>query len=142
MITTKRLKELLDYDPDTGDLVWKAARGGKNAGDLAGGITRDRGIVVTIDDVPCSATMIVWLMVKGRRPANRIRHLNGDKTDLSWDNLAVFKKKRKPARDRIDIGVEIHPRGIRLISFKERENVDLGTYKDLEQAIDVLRILI
>lgn len=142
MITTGRLKELLEYYPTSGDLVWKAARGGKNAGDLAGGVTKNNGIVITIDDTPCKAANVVWQMVKGRRPASRIRHLNGDKTDLRWDNLTLFKKQRKPARDRIDIGIERHPRGFRLISYKNSDTVDLGTYKDLEQTIKVLKVLI
>jgi len=56
MITQTRLKELLDYNPDTGIFVWKVARQGIRIGAVAGHLHKKPGGCAVV------ATLIaVWI---------------------------------------------------------------------------------
>jgi hypothetical protein len=83
-----RLRELLDYDPKTGALTWKArdpapfpSWNKRFAGKEAGFARPTGGIMVTIDGVVFLAHRLIWAMVHGTWPAC-IRHRNED----LWDN--------------------------------------------------------
>jgi hypothetical protein len=102
MITAMRLRELLDYDPDTGDLIWKEARGPIKAGSIAGHVTSHP------KNPPCRAVTIakkgyyvhrlVWLWHTGSWPIGSIKHINGQCLDNRIENLKDTKAVAKPPR--------------------------------------------
>jgi len=89
MLTQGRVKQLLDYDENTGRLTWREHRGSKKAGSTAGfaqGFNRSVYWRVRIDGVSYSAARIIWLMVCGCWP-DQIDHINRDSLDNRFENL-------------------------------------------------------
>jgi hypothetical protein len=86
MLTQERVRELFDYNPDTGDLVWKVNRRGRFAriGAVAG--YKGRYVTISIDCDRYPAHQIVYLWHHGYVP-DEIDHENRVKTDNRIGNL-------------------------------------------------------
>lgn len=94
MITQERLKELLEYHPDSGDFVRKIGRKGVAAGSIAGTTNSYFGyIAIYIDGKSYKAHRLAFLYMEGRIPTEEVDHINGDRTDNSWDNLKEVSRK-------------------------------------------------
>ena len=87
MLTQERLKELLDYDPETGVFVRKASRGTAKAGSVAGCMYNTGYIMIRIDSKDYTAHRLAWLYVYGCWPTNQIDHINRVKDDNRLCNL-------------------------------------------------------
>lgn len=87
-LTTERLRELLDYCPETGLFRWKAdRRGGCKAGDVAG-IKHAKGYrFIKIDQNRYSAHRLAWFYVTGRWPSECVDHINRERDDNRFSNL-------------------------------------------------------
>lgn len=87
-LTAARLREILDYDQDTGVFRWKSRRSKRvKAGDIAGTAHNCGYIAITIDRSPCLAHRLAWLYVTGDWPLMQIDHFNGEKKDNRFSNL-------------------------------------------------------
>ena len=87
-LTAERLRELLNYDPDTGEFRRCTSRGGAAAGTLAGcpggpGSYR----IIRVDRVIFLAHRLAWLHSYGVWPTKDIDHIDGDKTNNRIANL-------------------------------------------------------
>lgn len=85
-LTQKRVKELLDYDPETGLLTWKVDRGRQDAGSIAG-CSYNAYKVVGIDGKVYKQHRIIWLLIYGYFPEHDIDHISKDKHDNRLCNL-------------------------------------------------------
>ena len=96
---SQTLKELFDYWPETGELVWRShpfgdhgpthsANSLKNRiiGSLAGWNTREGYRVLMINNTSYMAHRIIWKMVYDEEP-KIIDHINGDRQDNRIANL-------------------------------------------------------
>lgn len=97
MLTQAELKEILNYDPETGDFTWKVKRTNKiNIGDKAGFIPQDKRIKIGINNRVYRADRLVYLYKEGIIPHRTIIHINGDMSDNRLSNLKL--KQQKPAK--------------------------------------------
>lgn len=88
MITYKELSSILDYNPDTGKLLWKYTRSNRAAvGTEAGTLTPDGYISISIDHNIYRAHRLAWLLCFQEWPSQYIDHINGIKNDNRLDNL-------------------------------------------------------
>lgn len=87
-LTQKRVKELLDYDPETGLLTWKVNKGrGAKVGGKAGSNCINGYLYVGIDSKRLLIHRVVWLWYYGYFPENEIDHINRVRTDNRICNL-------------------------------------------------------
>lgn len=104
-LTRKRLKELLDYNPETGVFTWKeresGSKGFRQAGKTAGRVWRGRYTsyrTIKVDQVDYLAHRLVCLYVKGYWP-EETDHRNGVGIDNHLKNLS-FGTKAQNLRNR------------------------------------------
>lgn len=89
-ITIERLKDLLHYDPDTGEFTWvKRTSNRINLGDVAGQIDDHGHREIRIDSCKYRAHRLAWLWEYGRLPKSdlQIDHINGVRDDNRIINL-------------------------------------------------------
>lgn len=82
-----RLKNVLNYDPETGVFTWKRPAHQKTSGKLAGHKTKREYIYIGIDGEVYRAHRIAWLYYYGKPPINSIDHINGIRSDNRICNL-------------------------------------------------------
>lgn len=86
-LSQARLKELLDYDINTGYFIWKVGGHGRIVGNAAGFIHEAGYIVISIDGKQFYAHKLAWLWVHGVFPRYRLAHVNGKRWVNSITNL-------------------------------------------------------
>lgn len=87
MITAERLRELLHYDPVTGEFRWLVSRGGIRAGSFAGCTTKVGYRLISIDGRCYRGHRLAWLYMTGEWPADEVDHVNLVRDDDRWENL-------------------------------------------------------
>lgn len=85
----QRVRELLAYDPGTGEFRWKARRSNVAAGDLAGCLDFRGYRMIRIDGAYQKAHRLAWLVVHGEWPTLEIDHINGARDDNRASNLRL-----------------------------------------------------
>jgi len=87
MLTQKKLKELLHYNPKTGVFKWKASRSGIRADMIAGSNTFNKYSHLMVDTVLYLSSRLAWFYVNGYFPEEYIDHINRIKSDNRIENL-------------------------------------------------------
>lgn len=98
-LTAERLREVFDYDPESGALKWKVVTSRRvRVGAEAGCVTKfARGgpyRVVRIDKTLYLAHRLVWLHVYGEWPDHEIDHVNRDGLDNRIANLRPASREQ------------------------------------------------
>jgi hypothetical protein len=150
--TKAALRELLDYDPGTGELRWlpreevspyEKAFNKRYAGKLAFTRVSSRGYLAgQIDYVDYVAHRIIWRWVTDEAPPC-VDHINRKQTDNRWCNLRAVTTRE----NNLNIGVaKNNSSGITGVSWcrhtrkwaasikVERKNIRLGRFADLVDA--------
>lgn len=87
-LTQKRVRELLDYDPETGLLTWKVnRRGSAKAGDVIKSVNGAGYVQLAIDSKTYLAHRVIWLWNYGYFPEKQVDHINRIKVDNRLCNL-------------------------------------------------------
>jgi hypothetical protein len=88
MLTHKRLRQVLSYDPSTGVFTRLIDRGSYRAGEVAGGFDGGKGYWrIGIDGQAYAGHRLAWFYVYGWWPTTQIDHRDTDKANNRWRNL-------------------------------------------------------
>src|SRR4051812_42640544 len=96
-LTSKRLKEVLHYDSETGVFTWLVRRNGaggpRNPGDRAGGLIKVGYEAIGVDGTRYYTHRLAWLYMKGKWPDSTIDHIDGDRLNNRFANLRDVLRK-------------------------------------------------
>lgn len=87
MLTAKRLREVLSYDPITGEFRWLISSNHIAVGSTAGTIESQGYCQIKVDQRIYKAHRLAWLYMHGVWPTNQIDHEDGVKANNIFTNL-------------------------------------------------------
>lgn len=121
------IRSYFEYNPETGLFTWRISRPeghpGVIAGDEAGSfdsIHWNRPPMLSALGIRKTVAHFIWIWMTGSAPPAPVAALNGDTSDLRWDNLvvpesarAIYERRRQYVIDRglppeYDYGHKIH----------------------------------
>lgn len=88
MLTSERLRELLDYDPETGVFTWRVnASSRAQVGSVAGSPKAKGYRGIRVEGRSYYEHRLAWLHIHGEWPASHMDHINGVRDDNRLVNL-------------------------------------------------------
>lgn len=85
-LTFERLRDLLHYDPEVGDFIWREPGRGIRPG-KTGNVRPDGYIRIGIDGISYLAHRLAWLYMTGDWPTIDVDHRDGNPGNNRFDNL-------------------------------------------------------
>jgi len=150
MITQKRLKEVLHYDPETGVFTWINPKANcLSAGDVAGGVitfphNNKSYHHIRVDRVLYKSHRLAWIYMYGEIDKSlQIDHINNDSTDNRLVNLRLVtgsenvKNKRKYKNNKSG-HTGVLQRGNRWVATItcNRKKIHIGMYDTIDEAVE------
>lgn len=143
-ITQERLKELVNYDPNTGVFTNKAQRGNLLAGAETG--YEDGGYIkLRLDKKLYKAHRLAFLYMTGSFPSSDTDHVNGIKNDNRFCNL----RQATRGENMMNIGIKKHnTSGYKGVTFYKKtgkwkaqiqankKKISLGYFDDIREAAE------
>jgi len=93
VITQKRLKEILNYEPESGIFTWLTNSPRGRIGEQAGSVGDRNYVWIRINRHPYRAHRLAWLYIHGKFPSMQIDHIDGDPTNNKINNLREVDHK-------------------------------------------------
>jgi len=147
-LTVDLLNELLEYDKETGDLLWKVRKAKRvKVGDIAGYIESTGYKRFTINAKSYLVHRIVFLMHKGYLPKT-IDHINGDRLDNRIENLRAVTANQNQHNRKLNSN---NTSGFKGVSWFKKQNkwkasirlegkqINVGYFSTPEEADAVVR---
>jgi hypothetical protein len=104
-LTVARVRELLEYDPETGQILWRTTGKGRRPNRVAGTIGPQGYSFIIVDRGRWRAHRLAWAYMHGAFPVQDIDHINGDRADNRIANLREVsnrvnsQNRRRPGSD-------------------------------------------
>lgn len=87
-VTISRLREVLDYNPKTGQFRWRISNGRRAvAGEIAGSVQKNGRVHIGVDGRYYTRARLAWFYVHGKWPVLQLDHRNCIRDDDRIDNL-------------------------------------------------------
>lgn len=100
-LTVERVRELLDYDVETGVFRRKVATSPSHkVGEVVGSRHRTGYLYAMLDRTSYAVHRLAWFYVHGEWPKGHIDHLNGDKSDNRLCNLRDVDRQTNMQNER------------------------------------------
>lgn len=147
-------RELLDYNPETGEFHWKVARnsyGGKVRPGVIAGTPNGQGYVfIGVIGQIWRAHRLAWLFMNGKTPPKgfEVDHINGDRADNRWPNLRLVTRSQNNMNQGVKRNNRSGCKGVSLRKDTQKWHARitvggvitlLGNFDRLEDAIDARR---
>jgi len=100
-ITFERLREVMHYDPVTGDFTRRISLGANApAGEIAGSLKPSGYVTIDIDGKRYRAHRLAWLYVTGEHPRSMVDHRDNIRNHNWWSNLRLADHQQNGANSR------------------------------------------
>lgn len=148
-LTIERLKEVLSYDPLTGQFMNLVSRGRAAEGTVAGSPHSRGYLTVSIDGRGYLTGRLAWFYMTGRWPDPEVDHQDTNRRNDSWGNLREATRVENCANQNIR---KHNTSGFKGVSQSRRsgkwraklrrnyEYIWLGTYNTKEEAAEAYRV--
>jgi hypothetical protein len=144
MITQSRLKQLLDYDPETGVFKWRESNSNRApVGSVVRGLSRGGYLRARLDGRLYYCHRLAWLYVYAKWPSEHLDHVNHNRSDNRLCNLREASNSEN-MQNRAGptvrsttgtLGVGVMPGGrFRAQIVVEGKNTYLGCFDSVEDA--------
>lgn len=144
-LTVERLREVLNYDPETGLFTWLVASARRQRGQVAGHpCKRTRYILIGIDGRLYHAARLAVFWMQGRWPKRLVDHRDGVRGNNEWTNLRecgdLENAQNKGIQTNNALGVKgvwFYPKRNRFIAQikpPKRGPIMIGRFKTIEEA--------
>jgi len=144
MITQNRLKELLDYAPETGVFTWKVSYPRAQKGAVAGAKDTYGYVVIRLDKILYKAHRLAWLYIAGEWPVKGLDHINQVKNDNRISNLRLADQSMNMHNVPVRTGSKSGISGVTWRADRKKwnarikvgyKNFNLGLFNDVTSAI-------
>lgn len=146
ILDAHRLREILDYNQETGSFVWKVMLAHRRKPGTKAGNRTHGYIEIGINNKSYRAHHLAWLYVTGRWPELHIDHIDGNRANNAFANLREASNQKNcqnrhwPSEGKVSsqyLGVTWNKqRGCWMAQIRASngENINLGLYDDEYQA--------
>lgn len=145
MLTQEELKERLNYNPATGQMIWRKLSPihKRLIGKEAGCLNKKGYMVININGKQYEAHRLIWLWMTGQMPKFMIDHINQDRFDNRWENLrlatpAQNQRNRKPHKNTTSrykgVHLEKETNKFKASIGFNKKIINLGRYKNEDDA--------
>lgn len=135
MITAARLRELLHYDPETGELTWVSTRGSHFRG-RAGNIWKRRSRRVSIEGRLYEEHCVIWAWYYGEWPFYEIDHIDLNALNNRIENLREATHRQNNWNKPYQLGRQRkNGKWTCHIRHPTKGKISLGVFDTREQAV-------
>ena len=141
MISVERLKQVLEYDPETGIWTWLVSPCHFiKVGQVAGHVQDNGYRQIRIDYVYYKSARLAHLYMTGEWPKEQMDHINRDRADDRWVNLREATASDNNVNKRLQCNNTSGYRGVSWDRWQQKWNVrvnrmHLGWYDNLATAV-------
>lgn len=142
-----KLKQELNYDPETGLFTWARIGIGRPRSKKAGSRKPDGYIVIRVMGYQISGHRLAWAFTYGSFPEKYLDHINGNPEDNRIENLRLASPSQNISNSRLRQDNPTGVKGVRRkpngrwharIKHNYRE-IHIGVYDTLEDARDAIQ---
>lgn len=143
MLTQARLKELLEYDPETGIFTRKIrTTNSVRVGDKAGSPDRHGYILICVDGKKYQASRLAFLWMTGAFPKEKAEHKDRTPLNNKWNNLRNSTQQQNQQNKAVQSNNKLGLKGVWAISpirWRARikangKQIHLGVFKSPAEA--------
>lgn len=113
-LSTEYLKEILHYEPSTGNFTWRVKMARRlTTGDIAGCAKGGTGYrVIRVCGRLFRAHRLAWLYMTGAFPKEHIDHRDGNPSNNKWKNLREVTRSQNMANSRTPVNSRSGMKGV------------------------------
>ena len=146
-LTSDLIRHYFDYNPETGDLVYRVSKTGNGVLGRVAGTVNARGYrVVKVDGKTYRSHRLIWLWMTGSWPTHHIDHINGDPLDNRWVNLRAATRSQNMRNRKVSKNNKLGLKGVSMFQGKfaatiylNGRNKLLGRFETAEEAAEAYR---